>query len=224
MKHVLGMTLLALAAYALAPSTAKASPAAEPGPPSAATLSPASAPDLPSAAALAMKHWVLADADAGGRPFAIVDKLAARLLVFHADGRQAGASTVLLGRTVGDHEPAGVGERTQLGQLRDGDSTTPAGRFETAPGKNLQGEVVVWLDYRSAFAIHRVRPGPAGPDRLRRMASSSAADKRISAGCVVVPVAFFESVVRPLLGLQPSVVYVLPEDGEWQRMVAHANP
>ena len=31
-------------------------------------------------------------------------------------------------------------------------------------------------------------------------------------GCVVVPVAFYEQVVAPVLGHQRAVVYVLPED------------
>ena len=36
-------------------------------------------------------------------------------------------------------------------------------------------------------------------------------DRRISLGCVVVPVAFYESVIAPTLGQSRGVVYVLPE-------------
>jgi hypothetical protein len=43
------------------------------------------------------------------------------------------------------------------------------------------------------------------------MASASPEDNRISLGCVVVPVAFYENTVSPLLGKSRSVVYILPE-------------
>jgi len=92
-----------------------------------------------------------------------------------------------------------------------GERTTPAGRFTSQPGHNAQGEDVVWFDYAAALAIHRLRPGPAAQHRGERMGSPDSADKRISAGCVVVPVAFYEAVVRPSLGRRPGMVYVLPE-------------
>ncbi len=176
--------------------------------PSASAASP---PVTAAGAALASR--VLASADSAGRPFAIVDKQAATLMLFHADGSLAGSSPALLGRDVGDHSVPGVGGRTQTGTLRPGDATTPAGRFQSQPGRNLQGEDIVWLDYEAAFAIHRVRPGAAQAVRLRRLADSNAKGKRVSAGCVVVPVAFYERVVRPLLGRGHGVVYVLPDNG-----------
>ena len=148
-----------------------------------------------------------------GAAFAIVDKQAARLMLFHDDGSLAGSSPALLGRDRGDHSVPGVGERTQTGTLRPGDATTPAGRFESEPGRNLQGEDIVWVDYEAAFAIHRVRPGVAQAGRLRRLAASDAQGKRVSAGCVVVPVAFYERVVHPLMGRRIGVVYVLPDNG-----------
>ncbi|CAN5467625.1 hypothetical protein BH11PSE9_BH11PSE9_27470 [soil metagenome] len=40
----------------------------------------------------------------------------------------------------------------------------------------------------------------------------SALPKRISAGRVVVAVAFYEAVVEPLLGRSAGAVYVMPED------------
>ena len=174
-------------------------------------VSAASPPVTAAAAALASR--VLAAADSAGRPFAIVDKQAARLMLFHADGSLAGSSPALLGRDRGDHSVPGVGERTQTGTLRPGDATTPAGRFESEPGRNLQGEDIVWVDYEAAFAIHRVRPGATQAGRLRRLAASDAQGKRVSAGCVVVPVAFYERVVHPLMGRRVGVVYVLPDNG-----------
>lgn len=156
---------------------------------------------------------VLNTTDHAGQPYAIVDKRAAQLAVFHADGRLAGSTAALLGSVYGDSTVAGVGERTQRGALQPGDATTPAGRFVSQPGHNHLGEEVVWVDLEAAFAIHRLRPGPSSASRTRRLASADADDKRVSHGCVVVSVAFFTRVVLPVIGRQPAVVYVLPEAG-----------
>jgi hypothetical protein len=155
--------------------------------------------------------WIKASGDHRGRPFAVVDKRRAMLYVFDADGRLAGSSVALLGSARGDHIVPGVDERTQAGHLRNEDKTTPAGRFEAQPGRNLQGEDVVWVDYASAFAIHRVRPGKAWKARAERLATATPGDNRVSWGCVVVPVEFYQRVVAHVLGAQRSVVYVLPE-------------
>ncbi len=156
---------------------------------------------------------VLASADHGQRPFAVVDKRRALVSVFHADGALAAQSATLLGSAQGDHSLPGVGQRTQQAALRRADRTTPAGRFSAQPGHNLSGEAVVWLDHAAALAIHRLRSGPQHTDRAARMAGQDAQRRRVSAGCVVVPAAFFDSAVQPLLGLQRGTVYVLPEHG-----------
>ena len=163
-------------------------------------------------AATRLARRVFAAADHGGLPFAVVDKAAAVLMVYRADGHLAGATPVLLGLTPGDQATADVGQRTQAGRLRAADRTTPAGRFAAEPGHNLSGESVVWIDYGKAFAIHRLRAGLPQERRAERLASPSPADNRISAGCVVVPVKFYEAVVDPLLGRGRSVFYVMPEE------------
>jgi hypothetical protein len=165
----------------------------------------------PSAPILDLARRVLQQADHGHRAFAIVDKRAAVMAVYDGDGTLAGVSTVLLGRTPGDQSVPGVGHRTQLGQLQQVDLTTPAGRFDSQPGRNLSGEAVVWIDYGAALAIHRLRAGHSRIDRARRLASDDPRDKRISAGCVVVPEACVVSVVQPLVGLRQAVVYDKPE-------------
>ena len=177
----------------------------------------------PSMAARRMATQVLATGDHGQRPFAIVDKRAALMTLFNASGQVLGSSPVLLGSVVGDESVPGVGDRTQSGQLQPGDATTPAGRFQSTPGLNHTGEAVVWVDPDTAFAIHRLRPGAAQADRARRLAEYDPARKRVSAGCVVVPVAFYESVVHPVLGRQPGVVYVLPEHGDWTGLLVSAG-
>lgn len=164
-----------------------------------------------SAEARELVDWVRRSGDARGRPYAVVDKKAATIYVFDAEGRLAGHSAALLGQAWGDHTLPGVNERTQAGTLTPEDRTTPAGRFESKPGRNHTGEAIVWVDYASAFAIHRLRPGRAEQPRAQRLATLSPDDNRASYGCVVVPVAFYEQVVAPMLGTQRGVVYVLPE-------------
>lgn len=164
-------------------------------------------------AAQQLARRILAQRDNAGRPFAIVDKPSAMLRVYTADGRLAGVTPALLGQDPGDASAPGVGERSQTGRLRSGDLTTAAGRFDSEPGRNRSGESVVWIDYVNALAIHRLRPGPAYARRAQGLASPNAQDRRLSAGCVVVPAAFYDAVVQPLLGVQRGVVYVMPDSG-----------
>ena len=165
----------------------------------------------PSADAREVAAWVQASDDAGGKPYLIVDKKAARLFVFEADGRLLAATPVILGAAVGDGSTPGVGERAQKGTLTPEDKTTPAGRYVTEPGRNIDGEHVIWLDYGEALALHRLRPGRSYKTRAARLASSQPQERRLSLGCVVVPVDFYLDVVQPLLGSRSGVVYVLPE-------------
>jgi len=154
--------------------------------------------------------WVMASADNKGLPFVIVDKKDARMFVFEANGRLRGASAALLGLASGDHSVPGIGQRP-VTHIPPAERTTPSGRFLSQPGRNLQGEEVIWFNYSEGLAIHRVRPGNSQEQRRERLASSTPGDNRISLGCVVVSVAFYESVVSPMLGKSYSVVYVLPE-------------
>jgi len=170
-------------------------------------------------AAAGLARAVVASRDHGHRPFAVVDKKTATLSVYRADGRLVGKSAALIGAAVGDRSAPGVGTRTQTGRLRPTDRTTAAGRFVSEPGRNLGGEPVVWIDYDNALAIHRLRPGPTYSQRAQRLASADARERRASAGCVVVPVAFFKAVVEPTLGRGAAVVYVVPEDGDWKRLL-----
>ena len=155
--------------------------------------------------------WVMGSADHQGLPFAVVDKKSARIYVFDAGGRLSGVAPALLGQTVGDESAPDVGLHTQAGEVPVQERTTPAGRFVSKPGRNLSGEHVVWVDYTTAFAIHRLRPGASLRSREARLASDSPDDNRASLGCVVVPPAFYDEVVQPLLGRSRAVIYVLPE-------------
>ena len=155
-------------------------------------------------------QWVRVHGDNHGLPFVIVDKRRAQIHVYAPGGEPMGASTVLLGQAVGD---AALSRRVQRppSSLLPQERTTPSGRYASEPGHNDTGEDIVWIDYDAALAIHRLRASPASQRRVERMNSPHSDDKRISSGCIVVPVAFYDAVLLPSLGRQPGVVYVLPE-------------
>ncbi|MBC7957707.1 MAG: hypothetical protein H7Y33_17795 [Cytophagales bacterium] len=155
-------------------------------------------------------NWVIASQDNRRLPFVILDKREARVFVFAANGRLIDTSPVLLGAAVGDDSVAGIGERP-MDHVQPQERTTPAGRFVSQPGKNASGEDVVWVDYAAAVSMHRVRLVDPKERRFERLASPDPAQRRISYGCINIPVAFFESVIWPVIGAARGVVYVLPE-------------
>jgi hypothetical protein len=222
LQHLAAQALTALALSALTAAAAwwpaqahAAAPAATP-----TTVTPEHDAAL-TADASYVRRWALDSGDNRHQPFAVVDKKAARLYVFDAEGRLLGATEALLGQGLGDHSVPGVADG-DLNRIPIADRTTPAGRFESRPGRNLTGEAIVWFDYKAALAIHRVRPGSTEASRLARLGTLSPADNRASLGCVVVPPAFYDAVVAPSLGRQRGVVYVLPEQQPVQALFGPA--
>ena len=114
----------------------------------------------PAAAVRDLANWVAASNDnlAGHQrlPFAVLDKLGARVYVFDAQAQLIGASLVLLGSASGDDTPPGVGDK-KLSEILSHERITPAGRFVSEPGRDDVGNDVVWVDYDSALAMHRVQ-------------------------------------------------------------------
>lgn len=172
------------------------------------------APEVSSTAAgdeaRQLVSWVRATGNNQRQPFAVIDKKHATLQVFDAAGKKLGSSPVLLGMAVGDDSVPGIGERP-MSQILPSERTTPAGRFASEPGVNLQGQDIVWIDYDAAVSLHRVRAHNAAERRLQRLASPTAADNRISYGCVNVPVAFYDAFIQPVFGVKDAVIYVVPE-------------
>jgi hypothetical protein len=154
--------------------------------------------------------WVLRSNDNRGESFAVIDKRRARVFVFEGHGKLVGSSGVLLGLARGDDAAPGIG-RLAPADIPQSSRTTPAGRFVSMPGRNLQGEDVVWFDYDAGLAIHRLRSGSAYAARLGRLGSAVPDLHHVSAGCIVVPTAFYEKLIGPILGSGPAIVYVLPE-------------
>jgi hypothetical protein len=169
-------------------------------------------------------RWARQAGDAQGRPFAIVDKKRAQIFVFDRSGRLAGSASALIGQAPGDSSAPGVGDIPPA-MIPVALRTTPAGRFISQPGRNRNGEAVVWFDYAAALTIHRLRPAAASERRPERLASATVDDNRMSLGCVVVDEVFYDAVIAPVLGRERGVVYVLPEQTDVPRwLAAHALP
>jgi hypothetical protein len=154
--------------------------------------------------------WVARSRDNDGLPFMIIDKRQAHLWVFDSSGKPQGNAPVLLGVARGDDTAPGIGDK-KLSEIKSEERTTPAGRFVAEVGMNARGEDVVWVDYDAAVSMHRVLTTNAKEQRARRLETPTPNDNRVSYGCINVPRAFFENVVRATVRGGNSVVYVLPE-------------
>ena len=166
--------------------------------------------ELASADVLHVANWALHSGDHLGLPFAVVDKVEGRVFVFDADGKLRGASAALVGAAPGDHAIPGIGERP-IASILPEERTTPAGRFAATMGKGPKGEDILWVDYNGALALHRVVTNVPQERRLQRLASKVALDRRITYGCINVPVKFYEGVVAPMFQARGGIVYILPE-------------
>lgn len=153
--------------------------------------------------------WIMNSGDNRGTPFAIVDKIDSKVFVFDARGRLRGASPALIGLAPGDDSVPGIGQR-KMSTILPEERTTPAGRFVASLERSLHGDEILWVDYDAAVALHPVVVIP-NERRLERLASGAPQDRRITYGCINVPVKFFKDVVSPVFRGTSGIVYVLPE-------------
>lgn len=161
-----------------------------------------------SAEAVRVAQWVLASGDNGGLPYVIVDKPAARAILFGPTGERLRDAPVLIGRAIGDEATPAIG-RKSLAEIGPAEKTTPAGRFLARFGRAV-GQPVLWVDYATSVALHPIPPANK-EHRRERMLSPDIADNRITFGCINVPKAFYEGGVRALFRRQGGYVYVLPD-------------
>ena len=207
--HALCNRLVALAAGGLCLGIVAANPAlalADAAAPARADFTGAAASDQ----ARHMADWVMAAGDNAGMPFVIVDKVAAAVFVFNPRGRLSGTAPALLGLARGDEAAPGIGDR-KLADIAPSDRVTPAGRFVASLGQDLGEKDVLWVDYKSGVALHRVITTNPREHRLQRLASPSPLQRRISYGCINVPAAFYDAVIDPTFATTNGVVYILPE-------------
>lgn len=153
--------------------------------------------------------WIVSSGDSQGLPFAVIDKLAAQVLVFDGRGRLRGAAPALFGSAVGDHTAPGVAGLA-LRDIPGGDRTTPAGRFVGGFGPSIDAGRVLWVDHDSAVAVHPVSTGVPAERREERLASPSPEDNRVTHGCINVSPAFFERIMQPTFE-KGGVFYILPD-------------
>lgn len=166
--------------------------------------------ERPSRDARQMADWIVQSGNNDGMPFVIVDKVDAKVFVFHADGRLNGATPALLGLARGDDSVPGIGTR-KLSSILPEERTTPAGRYVAARGRNIDGGEIIWIDYEDAVSLHPVVTSNPKERRAQRLATASPLDNRISYGCINVPAKFYEGVISPAFQRTSGVVYVLPE-------------
>lgn len=166
----------------------------------------------PSDDARSVADWVARERDSQGMAFVIVDKKAAQLYVFNAHAQLLARSAVLLGSALGDETVPGIGKRP-IELVKPEERTTPAGRYVGERGRNARGEDVVWVDYDAAVSMHRVVTHNSTERRLERLSTPTPSDNRISYGCINVPVAFYESHIRPAFAERQAVIYLLPDSG-----------
>lgn len=166
--------------------------------------------ETPGPDALHVANWAVHSADHKAMPFVIVDKRDSRVFVFDGQGQLLGAAPALLGLAQGDHSVPGIGTR-KMSTIRPEERTTPAGRFAASMERSLHGDEILWVDYDAAVALHRVIATAPKERRLQRLASQTPADRRITYGCINVPVKFFEQVVMQAFKGGRGIVYVLPE-------------
>ena len=203
-----------LAALSAGPATALAQETLavqQPGPAlSFDTATGASAAEPASADVTRMGDWVTSSGDNQGMPFIIIDKPSAEVFVFDATGSLVGAAPALLGEALGDDVTPGVGD-LELADIPMNERTTEAGRFvaKLGPAKGMKS--VLWVNFDSALSLHPVVTSNPREQRLQRLRSPSPDDRRITHGCINVPVAFYRNVVQQTFAGTKGVVYILPD-------------
>jgi hypothetical protein len=106
--------------------------------------------------------------------------------------------------------PPGVADMDMY-QTQPAQRVTPAGRYFADEGKNLEGQTVLWIDYDSGIALHKIPAKRTKQRRHERMAESDPAQHRITYGCVNVWPGFYERVVATHFRKKGGIVYVLPD-------------
>ncbi|MGZ8155087.1 MAG: L,D-transpeptidase [Burkholderiales bacterium] len=154
--------------------------------------------------------WAIDSRDNEGLPYIVVDKVNARVYVFDRHAKLIASAPVLLGLGAGDALPPGVADM-EMNETRAWQRVTPAGRFRAESYQKPSGEWILWVDYDSAIALHKVRTNDPLERRQERLESPDPSYRRITYGCINVPAPFYDAVIHPTFGNSRGIVYVLPE-------------
>jgi hypothetical protein len=154
--------------------------------------------------------WAVHSGDHNGMPFIIVDKVNATAVAFDRTGKLLRTTPVLIGMGVGDAFEPGV-LHMDMYDTKPSQRITPAGRYIAEEDRNLTGERVLWVDYDAGIALHKLPTKKTKQRRHERIRSANPSDHRITYGCINVPAAFYEQVVRSHFRAKGGLVYVLPD-------------
>lgn len=162
-------------------------------------------------------NWVVASSDNQRMPFAIIDKINAKVFVFDARGQLLGLDSALLGMGRGDQYDVASGSQ-KMSSINQANRITPAGRFVVSLQQDMHGKEVLLIDYDTAIALHPVVKGTPAERRAERLNSATAQDNRISYGCINVPVEFYQKIISPAFTRTNGIVYILPEAGSAKKV------
>lgn len=156
--------------------------------------------------------WALTGGDHEGLPFIVVDKRQARAYVFDEKGALIEWTPALLGMGIGDAFEPGVIEMNMY-ETKPHQRITPSGRFRAEEWQKPNGEWILWLDYPTQIAIHKLRRSQLAlsQEREARLYSGDPEDSRVTFGCVNVPPEFYDRVITPTFNGRGGIVYVLPD-------------
>ena len=142
----------------------------------------------------------------GNRWFMITDKADGKLHVFDAKGDPVVQAPALTGRGVGD-------------KVIGGNGVTPAGKFTLQIAQDpeyysgYRYDLVESADATGVIAVHAVWNGTKSEKRSERLASKTAADNRISWGCInTTNEVFTEKLLPNWEHLNGSLMFVMPEN------------
>lgn len=155
-------------------------------------------------------QWIEAEGDNGTLPYIVIDKQAAALFLFDAQGKLVAQTPVLLGMATGDDSTPGIGSKS-LATIGPAERTTPAGRFMARFGYAAGQQRVLWVDFATSVALHIVVTGNRKERRLERLMSDTAEDNRVTFGCINVGATLFNRQLTPLFSKHGGVVYILPD-------------
>lgn len=148
-----------------------------------------------------------------GKWFMVADKPNGMLHIFKEDGSHALSDPTLYGKDTGDVLAA-------VSSLEGGAKTTPAGKFtlKARASTYAGGQELILVeskDYTGYIAIHAADTSTPSENRLGRLDTPTAADNRVSYGCINTKHDTFVNDIAPnIANLDGGMVFVLPDAQE----------
>lgn len=150
-------------------------------------------------------------------PFFIADKPNGKIHLFDDTGKHVATSDALYGKSTGDVLTA-ESRNKKADELADIDKVTPAGTYTitVSPSAEYAGGYTLRLNDNNGdlggIAIHSVYLGDPKENRLTKLASKAAGDKKVSYGCINTTRDFFVNKIMPRVGeFNNAGVVVIPD-------------